>query len=144
MQNTIRLFRTVLPCLALCCLVAAPVLATDRSHNVVIIGGPTLDTNQICSNGGSTAANVATATYGGCLTVTGSATEFAPLGGFPMFTFTAMSPSSVTPASLAGYDTAVLNMASSAIHCSSASLNSVATAALTTFLAAGKKLIDHL
>jgi hypothetical protein len=52
-----------------------------------------------------------------------------------------MSPSDVTTANLAAYDTAVLNMGSSAMACDTNNLSDSAKADLIAFVADGKKLI---
>ena len=140
-----KLFRQIIPLLAgmilLFCLVAiggsSPVQADpeiNQSQNVVIIGGSTLDTNVPCSYYGGS-ANVMGWTYGGCLPVTGLAGELGD------FTFTAMDPSVVSAASLAVYDTAVLNVASNAMACNTSTLTSQQQADLVNWVADGHKLI---
>ena len=76
-----------------------------QSKNVVIIGGTFLDIGIPC---GTTygAANIMNYTGGGCLPVTG------PAGELGDFNFSAMDPSAVSAASLAPFDTALLNLAS--------------------------------
>lgn len=111
------------------------VAGLPQSSNVVIIGGTTLDMNPTCNYYG-TDANVMGATYGGCLPVAG----YPELAGF---TFTAMHPSAVSAASLAPYDTVVLNLASSAMACNSGTLNPSQKMALVAFVASGKKLIIY-
>ncbi len=105
-----------------------------QSVNVVIIGGANLETSSPC-NSGATYANGMTFTGGGCLPVVG------PPGELGDFAFTAMIPSAVSAASLAPFDTAVLNVASQDMRCDTATLSAQQRAALVAFVAAGKKLI---
>lgn len=109
---------------------------TGQSVNVVIIGGSTLDTSTPCGYT-SAAANVMYATWGGCLPVTGSAGELGD------FTFTAMNPSAVSAASLALYDTAVLNVATTAMNCNTNTLTTSQKADLVAFVQGGKKLVIY-
>jgi len=104
-----------------------------QSSNVVIIGGTTLDTAAICGN--NAAANSMGATAGGCLPVSGASGELGD------FTFTPMAPAAVSAANLATYDTAVLNVASSAMACNTGNLSAQAQADLVAFVGSGKKLI---
>ncbi len=101
---------------------------TGQSVNVVIIGGTTLD----CS---FSAANRVIS--GGCLPVTGAVGELGD------FTFSALAPAAVTAASLAGKDTAVLNVASPGINCNTGNLSATAKADLVAFVGSGKKLIIY-
>ncbi len=107
-----------------------------QSQNVVIIGGSALDTGVPCVSSGP-AANVMGATFGGCLPVTG------PAGELGDFTFAPMDPAAVDAASLAPFDTAVLNVASSAMGCATSSLTPSQQADLVAFVGAGKKLIIY-
>jgi len=107
-----------------------------QSVDVVFIGGTTLDTNVPCMWYGSD-ANVMGQTAGGCLPVTGLAGELGD------FTFVAMAPASVNAASLALYDTAVLNVASQAMACNTNTLTSQQQDDLVGFVAAGHKLIIY-
>ncbi len=124
------------------CVSGFSALANTRSVNVVIIGGSTLDTRATCANSGSY-ANVAGRTAGGCLALTGPANEFSPLGDLSIFNFSPMVPASVSTASLASYDTAVLMMASSGLACNSNNLSADAKTAIVNFVASGKKLIIY-
>lgn len=131
------------------CLLAAPMLFTfgssvqadphlGQSQNVVIIGGTTLDVGGVtCTFGIPTDANVMTFTIGGCLPVLG------PAGELGDFTFTPMAPGAVSAANLAAFDTAVLNVASSAMACNTNTLTPQAQADLVAFVGAGKKLIIY-
>ena len=76
-------------------------------------------------------------TGGGCLPVTGPAGELGDFG------FTAMAPSAVSAASLASFDTAVLNVASVAMACNTNTLTAQQQADLVSFVASGKKLIIY-
>jgi len=107
----------------------------NQSVNVVIIGGSTLDT--FVSNCGFsyTAANDMTWTYGGCLPVTGAVGELGD------FTFSPMLSSAVSAASLAPYDTAVINLASYDMACNTNTLSAQAKTDLVDFVADGHKLI---
>ena len=114
----------------------SPALAdphAGQSVNVVFIGGSTLDTSVPCGYGPG--ANVMDYTYGGCLPVTGAAGELGD------FTFTPMAPADVSAASLAPFDTAVLNVATIAMACNTNTLSASQQADLVAFVAAGKKLI---
>jgi len=113
-------------------LVSQPVQAAT-SVNVVIIGGSTLSADGYTY----TAANVMGCSYGGFLPVTG------PAGELGDFTFTAMMPANVSAANLAPFDTAVLNMASSALCCNTGVLTAQQKADLLAFVASGKKLIIY-
>lgn len=108
-----------------------------QSVNVVMIGGSTLDTNTTCGYGNYTTANTMYATYGGCLPVSG------PVGELGDFHFSPMLPSAVSAASLVPYDTAVLNVASYAMHCNTNTLTDVQRQALVDFVGEGKKLIIY-
>jgi hypothetical protein len=106
-----------------------------QSANVVIIGGTLLDLTNPCTGYSYSAANFMGATYGGCLPVTGLAGELGD------FAFTAMAPSAVSATSLSPFDTAVLNMASSAMNCDTGTLTASQQADLVAFVGGGKKLI---
>lgn len=108
-----------------------------QSVNVVIIGGSTLDLSDPCAYMSPTDANVMWWTGGGCLPVTG------PAGELGDFTFMPMDPAAVSTASLAPFDTAVLNMATSAMACNSATLSPAQQADIKAFVGAGKKLIIY-
>jgi hypothetical protein len=114
---------------------------TKQSVEVVIIGGATLDFGTPCSNPlvplGSPFANVMGFTSGGCLQLTG------PTGELGDFKFTAILPSAVVASSLAAYDTAVLNVASSAMVCNANNLSTQAKSDLVAFVDEGKKLIIY-
>ncbi len=116
-------------------MVEQTVLELSASSQVVIIGGSTLSTTTPCSWSPATAANVMSYTGGGCLPVTGSAGELGD------FTFTPMMPSGVSAASLAAFDTAVLNVASSAMACNTNTLSPSQQADLIAFVEQGNKLI---
>ena len=111
--------------------------ALDQSENVVVIGGSTLDLNNPCQGNISTDANTMYWTGGGCLPVVG------PLGELGDFSFTAMSPADVSAATLAPFDTAVLNVASSAMQCDTNTLTEQQQADLIAFVEAGNKLIIY-
>jgi hypothetical protein len=114
-----------------CMLLWAQTVSAAGSTNVVIIGGATpLD---LTCAGNASAANVMGATGGGCLPVSG-----ADLAGI---VFTAMTPSGVSYAALGPFDTAVLNVASSAMACNTGVLTAQAKADLIAFVKDGKKLI---
>jgi len=118
-----------------------PVLAdphANQSVDVVIIGGTTLNTNSSCGYGMlMTDANAMVWTGGGCLPVTGASGELGD------FNFTPMDPSAVSTASLAPFDTAVLNVASYAMSCNTNTLSSSQQADLVAFVASGNKLIIY-
>ena len=120
---------------ALLFLTGQPSPVSAQSVNVVIIGGTSLDTINPCSYYGN-AANVMGSTYGGCLPVAGTSDLNA-------INFTAMAPSAVSAASLATYDTAVLNMASNAMACNPNNLTAQAKIDLVDFVDEGKKLIIY-
>lgn len=103
---------TVLVVVVCLCMLGQSALALSSSSNVVIIGG-------------------AHFTNGGDLITSG--------GDFNAFTFSTMSEASVSAASLAPYDTAVLNIGSDCYN----SLTSSQEAALIDFVADGKKLIIY-
>lgn len=107
-----------------------------QSVNVVIIGGAALDLAIPCAGAGPEANNMG-ATFGGCLPVTG------PAGELGDFAFTPMDPPAVSAASLAPFDTAVLNVASSAMACSTGTLTAAQQADIVAFVGAGKKLIIY-
>lgn len=118
------------------CLVLVAAVAHGQSENVVIIGGSTLNTNVPCGNSTSYSnANVMYYTGGGCLPV------FGPIGELGDFTFAPMMPVDVSAASLAPFDTAVLNVASYAMACNTDTLTSSQQADLIMWVAAGHKLI---
>jgi len=105
-----------------------------QSVNVVIIGGTTLDPT--CAIAGlPTDANQMNFTGGGCLNIVG------PAGELGDFAFTPMAPAAVSAASLAPYDTAVLNVASGGMACNTATLTPAQKADLVSFVGGGKKLI---
>ena len=108
---------------------AVPGNKAVKSGNVVIIGAASVDPN--CSTGANRITN------GGCLPVTGKA------GDLGDFSFAGMAPTSVSAASLAAYDTAVLNVASSGMGCTTAKLSAQAKSDLVSFVGAGKKLIIY-
>lgn len=62
---------------------------------------------------------------------------------FNAFTFTLISSASISAATLAPYDTVVVNVASSDLGCSTAGLSATARTALVDFVAAGNKLIFY-
>ncbi len=105
-----------------------------QSVNVVIIGGAALDLAVPCTGFGPEANNMGT-TFGGCLPVNGSAGELGD------FTFTPMHPSNVSAINLTPFDTAVLNVASTAMACSAGTLTAAQKADLVAFVGGGKKLI---
>lgn len=109
---------------------------TGQSKDIAIIGGTTLNTNALCSGSGLAANNMA-ATSGGCLPVSG------PAGELGDFTFTPMSPGAVNAANLDLFDTAVLNVASYAIHCNTGIFSAQQKADLVNFVASGHKLIIY-
>lgn len=100
-----------------------------RSTNVVIVGAATVDAT--CASGANRVGN------GGCFPITGAATE---LGAF---TFAGLAPAAVTTASLAAYDTVVLNLGASGLSCDMTKLPAQAKTALVTFVGGGKKLIIY-
>jgi hypothetical protein len=102
-----------------------------QSVNVVIIGGTTL--NDPCA--ASTDANYIP--NGGCLPITGAVGELGD------FTFAPMDPSAVSAANLAPFDTAVLNVASTGMGCTTNTLTAQQKADLIAFVGAGKKLIIY-
>jgi len=115
---------------------ASPVQAdphAGQSVNVVVIGGSTFDPT--CVGWNPTDANVMNYTGGGCLPLAG------PAGELGDFTFTPMDPAAVSAASLAPFDTAVLNMATSAMACNSATLSPAQQADIVAFVGGGKKLV---
>ncbi|TAK61000.1 MAG: hypothetical protein EPO22_08780 [Dehalococcoidia bacterium] len=89
-----------------------------QSVNVAIIGSPTV------INGGSLATP-------------------GPVGELGDFTFTNLAPASVNAANLAAFDTAVLNVASPEMWCSTGTLSASAKADLVAFVAGGGKLIIY-
>jgi hypothetical protein len=106
-----------------------------QSEDVVIIGGSTLDPT--CSSSNATDANVMDWTGGGCLPLEGAVGELGD------FTFTPMEPAAVSAASLAPFDTAVLNVASDAVRCNTNVLSPTAQADLIAFVGSGNKLIIY-
>lgn len=106
--------------------------AYAQSQRVVVIGGTTLDT------GTSTDANQMTYTGGGKLPV--SSTADPRLGAFA---FSAMSVAAVSTATLAGYDTAVLNLATSEFQCNTGKLSAAQKADVIAFVGSGKKLLVY-
>jgi hypothetical protein len=76
-------------------------------------------------------------TYGGCLTVSG------PIGGLGDFLFSPMLPGDVSTASLAAYDTVVLNVASNAMACNTNNLSAQAKTDLINWVFGGGKLIIY-
>ena len=123
-----------LVCMALA---TAPAHATPhpgQSVNVVIIGGTTLDPT---CYGHYTDANYMWDTFGGCLRVTGLPGELGD------FSFAPMAPGAVSTASLASFDTAVLNVASGSMACNTNTLSPAQQADLVAFVGTGKKLIIY-
>jgi hypothetical protein len=125
MKKQIRKKKGVGKAILLACVLitlASVIAAADphvgQSSNVVMIGGP----------------NVAS---GGTLPTSG------PAGGLGDFTFTSMAPGSVSLANLAGYDTVVLNVASTQMACDANTLSATAKADLNTFVANGGKMIIY-
>lgn len=98
---------------------------SGQSVNVVIIGGTTLSQDCCCE---PTDANCMNYTGGGCLPVSGATGELGD------FTFTAMDPSALSAASLATFDTAVLNVASYAMGCNTGILTAPQQADLIAFV----------
>jgi len=74
---------------------------------------------------------------GGSLIVTGGA------GDLGDFTFTNLAPANVTAANLAAFDTAVLNVASSAMACNVDTLSAQSKTDLNAFVSGGGKLIIY-
>ena len=104
---------TTILVIAVClCMLGQSALALPSSSNVVIIGGPGVY-------------------HGGTLITSG--------GDFNAFTFTTMSEASVSAATLAPYDTAVLNIGSDCYN----SLTLSQEEDLIAFVADGKKLIIY-
>lgn len=101
---------------------------TGMSKNVVIIGGET--TSDSCSS-----ADANRVRSGGCFPVTGATGELGD------FTFAGMLSSSVSSATLANYDTAVLNVASNDMACNLNKLTASQKTDLVNFVKGGKKLI---
>lgn len=111
--------------------------AQQQSVDVVIIGGSTLDMNNPCQGNNYTDANAMIWTGGGCLPVVGVAGELGD------YNFTPMSPADVNAASLAAFDTAVLNVASYAMQCNTNTLSPQQQADLIAFVEAGYKLVIY-
>lgn len=119
-------------------LVSQPLQANaSPSMNVAIIGGTTLDTNIPCSSNGSAANNMG-ATSGGCLPVNPETNA-----NLEDFSFAPLAPTDVNANNLSGFDTVVLNMASSALNCNSNNLSATAKTDLIAFVGEGKKLIIY-
>lgn len=91
-------------------------LLATSSANIAIIGGPNV-------------------VNGGFLPTTGA--------DFAGFTFTSINPADVTAANLAQYDTVVLNVASVAMHETTATLTTQEKADLVSFVGSGKKLVIY-
>jgi hypothetical protein len=66
-----------------------------------------------------------------------------PAGELGDFTFTNLAPAAVSTASLTAFDTAVLNVASSQMACSTGTLSASAKSALVSFVNGGSKLIVY-
>jgi uncharacterized protein (TIGR03437 family) len=116
-----------------CCSTPLNAMATvqpeaAKSGKVVIIGAATVDPK--CSSG---SANYSY--KGWCLPITG------PAGELGDFTFSGLDPSAVNAANLAAFDTAVLNVHTTAMKCTTASLSAQAKADLVSFVGQGKKLL---
>jgi len=92
-----------------------------QSKNVAIIGSPSLTTSAT----------------GNPLPISG------PAGELGDFTFTNLAPGSVSTASLAPFDTVVLNVASAEMNCTTATLSASAKTALVSFVGSGKKMIIY-
>jgi hypothetical protein len=128
--------RSVVLCLATVSLLAVfATPAAGQSLDVVIIGGSTLHTGTPCGNGNY--ANSMRYTYGGCLPVSGPSGELGDFNFFPMH------PTAVSAASLAPFDTAVLNVASYDMRCNTNTLSTGQQADLVAFVGGGKKLIIY-
>lgn len=69
--------------------------------------------------------------------------ESGPVGDLGDFTFTNLAPGSVSAASLAAFDTAVLNVHSAEINCNLSVLSASAETDLGTFVSGGGKLIIY-
>src|ERR1019366_2200388 len=95
-----------------------------KSGKVVIIGAATVDPK--CSSG---SANYSS--KGWCLPITG------PAGELGDFTFSGLAPSAVNAANLAAFDTAVLNVHTTGMGCSTGSLSAQAKADLVSFVGQG-------
>lgn len=106
--------------------------ANPQSSKVVIIGGYA-GYPLSCSN--SYSASYMGYTYGGCLPTTG------PTGELGDFAFTPLTAGAVSAASLANFDTAVLNVASYGMNCNTGTFTATQKQAITDFVASGKKLI---
>ena len=70
-------------------------------------------------------------------------TTSGPTGSFTDFTFTTVAPAAVNAASLASVDTVLLNVGSSGMGCTTASLTAQAKTDLVNFLNGGGKLIIY-
>jgi hypothetical protein len=117
-----------------CCSTPLNAMATvqpeaAKSGKVVIIGAATVDPN--CGSG----ANVSN--KGWCLPITG------PAGELGDFTFSGLDPSAVNAANLAAFDTALLNVHTTNMKCTTGSLSAQAKADLVSFVGQGKKLLIH-
>ncbi|MCE8429597.1 MAG: PKD domain-containing protein [Candidatus Methanoperedens sp.] len=97
-------------------LASLPAQANSQSVNVAIIGGPTIWSGGVLPTSGTDVTGI---------------------------TFTNMAPGSVNAATLASYDTVVLNVASSQMACNMNNLPTGAKADLVAFVSAGKKLIIY-
>ena len=88
----------------------------NQSQDVAIIGSPT------CVNGG-----------------------LLPTVGLPdgPFVFTNLAPAAVSAANLAAFDTAVLNVCSSQMSCSTGTLSASSKTDLVSFVSGGGKLIIY-
>jgi hypothetical protein len=92
--------------------------AFPHSLNVAIIGGPTINN-------------------GGALPITG------PAGELGDFYFTNLDPAQVSAATLAAYDTAVLNVSSDQMGNNTTGLSTQAKSDLVAFVGSGNKLIIY-
>ncbi|MEQ6342668.1 MAG: outer membrane beta-barrel protein [Gammaproteobacteria bacterium] len=101
---------------------------TGMSKNVVIIGGATASDSCV----GTDANRVRN---GGCFPVTGATGELGD------FTFAGMVSADVSTATLANYDTAVLNVASNDMACNLNKLTASQKTDLVNFVKSGKKLV---
>lgn len=131
-----RIGRVVIGCVLLLCgvIFVSEIPALAQSHNVAIVGGTTLDTSVPCTGYGPEANNMGR-TLGGCLPVVGPASEIGA------FAFSAFAPAAVSAAALAPFDTIVLNVASTAMACNTATLTAQQKTDIINFVGAGKKLI---
>jgi uncharacterized protein (TIGR03437 family) len=115
-----------------CCSTPLNAMATvqpeaAKSGKVVIIGAATVDPS--CNSGANLSSK------GWCLPITG------PAGELGDFTFSGLAPSAVNAANLAAFDTAVLNVHTTGMQCTTSSLSAQAKADLVSFVGQGKKLL---